>query len=191
MNKEGYLESESLSHLTYLLHRLKTKEGWKDFNANLYFHSDTGSWHADYKVTKSKLVFKSQYHRMVEKLRQTYEVVETPSSVAIVDVGIDVPCKVALTLHDPKECVYLVQLIEEPFQGVSSMLVTSDWKEVEERLSIYNTASRIRAIKDIFTSNDYELVEGWDEDIQEFKAMVSKERLNEVKKTVLSESTLL
>ena len=43
----------------------------------------------------------------------------------------------------------------------------------------------------IFNSNDYELVKGWDEDIQEFKKIVSKDKLNEVMKTVLEESPML
>ena len=72
-----------------------------------------------------------------------------------------------------------------------SFLLTSDWKEVEERLSIYSTASRIRKIKDIFTSKEYELIEGWNEDLQDFKMMVSKDELNEVMKTVLAESPML
>ena len=188
MNKERYLESESLSHLTYLLNCLKTKERWKDYTTEFYFN---GAWHVDFTVEESKPRPKTVYHRMVEEHSMNYEVIETPSSVVIVDVGNDAPCKVAITLHDPKRCVYLVQLIEEPFQDVSSFLLTSDWKEVEERLSIYSTASRIRKIKDIFTSKEYELIEGWNEDLQDFKMMVSKDELNEVMKTVLAESPML
>ena len=49
MNKERYLESESLSHLTYLLNCLKTKERWKDYTTEFYFN---GAWHVDFTVKK-------------------------------------------------------------------------------------------------------------------------------------------
>lgn len=118
-----------------------------------------------------------------------YEVIEAPSSFIVVNVSDYETCRVAVKLYGPAK--YLVQLMEDPFQDVSSFLLTEDWKEVEERLNLYRTLSSINEMKGIFTSNDYELVKGWDEDIQEFKEIVSKDKLNEVMKTVLAESPML
>ena len=186
MNKERYLESESLSHLTYLLNCLKTKEGWKEYTTELYFN---GAWHVDFTVKESNPLPQNMYHWALKELKNMYEVIETPSSILVVNVSDNEPCRVAVKLHSSTK--YIVQLMEKPFQDVSSFLLTSDWKEVEERLLLYRTLSSINEMKGIFTSNDYELVKGWDEDIQEFKEIVSKDKLNEVMKTVLAESRML
>lgn len=187
--KERYLESESLSHLTYLLNCLKTNERWKDYTTEFYFNADTSAWHVDFTVEESNPLPQNMYHWALKELKNMYEVIEAPSSFIVVNVSDDEPCKVAVKLYSPTK--YLVQLMEEPFQDVSSFLLTSDWKEVEERLLLYRTLSSVNKMKGIFNSNDYELVKGWDEDIQEFKKIVSKDKLNEVMKTVLEESPML
>lgn len=189
MNKERYLESESLSHLTYLLNCLKTKEGWKESTTEFAFNSETNAWHVDFTVKESNPLPQNMYHWALKELKNMYEVIETPSSILVVNVSDNEPCRVAVKLHSSTK--YIVQLMEKPFQDVSSFLLTSDWKEVEERLLLYRTLSSIDAMKEVFTSNDYELVKGWDEDIQEFNKIVSKDKLNEVMKTVLAESPML
>lgn len=186
--KEGYLESESLSHLTYLLNCLKTKEGWKDYTTEFSFISETKVWHVDYTVKESEPLPPKMYHYALKELKKNYEVIETPSSFIVVNVSDDLPCKVAVKLYSPTK--YLVQLMEEPFQDVSSFLLTSNWKEVEERLLLYRMLSGVNKIKEIFTSNDYELIEGWNEDLQEFKEIVSKDKLNKVMKTEFVESPI-
>lgn len=191
MNKEireRYLESESLSHLTYLLNCLKINERWKDYTTEFYFNTDTGAWHVDFTVEESNPLPQNMYHWALKELKNMYEVIETPSSILVVNVSDNEPCRVAVKLHNSTKCI--VQLMEKPFQDVSSFLLTSDWKEVEERLLLYRTLSSIDEMKGIFTSNDYELVTGWDEDIQEFKKIVSKDKLNEVMKTVLEEAPM-
>ena len=188
--KEGYLESESLSHLTYLLNCLKTKEGWTDYTTEFFLNSEINAWHVDFKVKESKPRPETMfYYGVVKELKKMYEVIEAPSSFIIVNVSDDETCRVAVKLYGPNK--YLVQLMEEPFQDVSSFLLTENWKEVEERLNLYRTLSRINEIKGIFNSNDYEMVKGWNEDIQEFKEIVSKDKLNEVMKAVLVESPTL
>lgn len=187
--KERYLESESLSHLTYLLNCLKTQERWKDYTTEFYFNADTGTWRVDFTVEESNPLPQNMYHWALKELKKNYEVIEAPSSFIVVNVSDDEPCKVAVKLYSPTK--YLVQLMEEPFQDVSSFLLTSDWKEVEERLLLYRMLSGVNKMKGMFTSNDYELVEGWNGGFQDFKMMVSKDKLNEVMKTVLAESPML